>query len=363
MRHPASATAAPAVSPRFASVDVLRGLAVAAMLVVNDAGDWSHVYAWVEHAEWNGCTAADLVFPTFLFVVGASLALATRAASAPERRARIAAAGWRALRILLLGFALNLIAEWTIPGRAFRIAGVLQRIAVCYAVVAAAALYLAPRTQWFLAAGLLAGYGVLLALGGPLQPGLTIVDRVDTRVLGRFAYAFDPATGQAHDPEGLLSTLPAIATTLLGLRAGAWLAQGRTRTLAMAAAIAAAAGLALSTLQPINKSLWTPAFVFWSGGCAGAALALLHVLVDRHGLPLPGRSLGVNAILAYAAAWVAACLLAIGGAQAWVYGALFAAPLAASDPRLPSFLYALAFTGACWLALHALARRGIRVTI
>lgn len=348
---------------RYGSVDVLRGLAVAAMLLVNDAGDWSHVYPWLEHAEWNGCTAADLVFPTFLFVVGISIALAKREMPAAGQAGRMAAVAWRALRLLLLGVALNLLADWMIPGRDFRYAGVLQRIAFCYGVVAVMAIGLSARAMQFAAVLLLLGYGVLLACGGPLQPGTSIVDRVDTFVLGHHAYLFDPLTGLGRDPEGLLSTLPAIVTTLSGWQAGVWLRQGRMRRLVAAALIAASTGLALSVVQPMNKSLGTPAFVLWTGGLAACVLALLHALVDRRGWHLPGRTFGRNAIVAYAGGWTAACVLAIGGFQAAIHAALFARPLSGFDPRLASFAYALAFTGACWLGVRALDRRGIRVVI
>lgn len=348
---------------RYGSVDVLRGLAVAAMLVVNDAGDWSHVYPWLEHAEWNGCTAADLVFPTFLFVVGVSIALASRVIGPGERSAQIAAVAWRALRMLLLGIALNLLAHWTIPDRDFRWAGVLQRIALCYAIVAMMAIGLSARVCRAAAAVLLAGYGVVLACGGPLQPGASIVDRVDTLVLRRHAYLFDPATGLARDPEGILSTLPAIVTTLCGWQAGLWLQRGRVRRLLAAALFAASAGLLLSAVQPMNKALWTPAFVLWSGAFAGCALALLHALVDRLGWRVPGRVFGRNAIVAYAGGWIAACLLALGAAQAGIHRVLFAWPLAGFDPRLASLAYACAFTGACWLGVRAMERRSIRIVI
>jgi predicted acyltransferase len=352
-------------SPRLASIDALRGLAVAAMLLVNDPGDWSHIYAPFEHAEWNGCTFADFVFPLFLFVVGVSITLAQREPlDASVQHAAARAILWRALRIVALGVALNLIAEWTIADRGFRLLGVLQRIGVCYAAVALCALYFRPKWQWLLVAILLVGYWALLATSGPLQPGDSIVDRVDTLVLGRFAYAYDAASGRAHDPEGLLSTLPAIATTLLGLRAGAWLRAGEAIRMVIAGVIAFAIGAVWSLALPLNKQLWTSSFVLWTGAVALLALVFAHVLIDRRGWPALGRTFGINAIVAYAGAWVVTCLLEISGGHAAIYHVVFAGPLTPSfGPFVPSLAYAIAFTTACWLALRGLARAGWRFTI
>jgi predicted acyltransferase len=350
---------------RLALVDALRGAAVAAMLLVNDPGDWSHVYAPLEHADWNGCTFADFVFPVFLFVVGVSTALAQRSVlDSSARRAALRAILMRALRIVVLGIVLNLIAEWTIAGRDFRLSGVLQRIGVCYAVAAACALYMRPKAQWLLVALLLVGYGALLLATGPLLPGETIVDRVDTYVLGRYAYAYDAASGVAHDPEGLLSTLPAIASTVLGLRAGAWLRAGEGMRIVIAGVIALALGALSSLVLPLNKALWTPSFVLWTSGAALLTLALAHTLVDRRGLPAFGRSFGINAIVAYAGAWVATCLLEVSGGHAAIYRVVFAGPLTPRfGPFVPSLAYAIAFTAAIWLALRGLARLGWRITI
>src|SRR5580765_2730547 len=137
---------------RFASVDALRGITVAAMLLVNDPGSWDHVFWPLEHAEWNGCTPTDLVFPFFLFVMGVSAALAIL----PKLEQGIApdvlhnAALWRALRIVVLGVAINALAAWWLPGREMRWPGVLQRIGVCFAVVSLFALY-TPRRVWWTA--------------------------------------------------------------------------------------------------------------------------------------------------------------------------------------------------------------------
>ena len=343
---------------RYASVDALRGLTVAAMLLVNDAGDWGHVYAALEHAPWHGCRPADFIFPLFLFVVGVSIALAL----VPRRDAGVDAgtlartALVRAARIVVLGLALHLAATLLIDGRAFRVFGVLQRIGVCFAVASLVALYWRERAQWLAIAVLLGGYAALLAFGG-VDERTNLAARIDTALLGRYAYHYDAATGYAFDPEGVLSTLGALATTLLGVRAGAWLRARRTDLLIRAGLVAAAAGWAWSFVLPWNKALWTSSYVLWTGGFALFALALAHLLVDRRGWPPLGRAFGVNAIGAYAGAWLSVCVMAWLGVDAWLYRNLIAAWMTpAFGPYVPSAAWAVAFT-AIWWALAAWADR------
>ena len=183
---------------RLASVDALRGLTVAAMLLVNNPGSWDHVYEPLEHAAWNGCTPTDLSFPFFRFIVGVSLALALgpkldRGVPAGELIGPVLK---RAGRILVLGLALHLLAWWLMHKPEFRVMGVLQRIGLCFAFVGAVAVTLrAAWMQWLLLAGLLAGYGAMLLLGGGLEKVNNIASLVDTQLLGRFAYEWNASTG------------------------------------------------------------------------------------------------------------------------------------------------------------------------
>lgn len=292
-----------AAGRRFASVDALRGLTVASMLLVNNPGDWNHVYAPLEHAAWNGCTPTDLIFPFFLFIVGVSIALGL----VPKREAGTSAALLdravlvRALRIVGLGLGLHLCAWLLLDLAHFRPWGVLQRIGLCFLAAGLAAIHLRATGQWACVGVLLVGYALLLAATGGSAPFGNVVSRVDTALLGPHLCLFDAATGRGHDPEGLLSTLPAIATTLLGVRAGAWLRSGRQRALLGFALAALAAGAFWSLVQPFNKNLWTSSYVLWTAGWAAVALLAAHVLVDLRGWPALGRSLGINAIAAYAA--------------------------------------------------------------
>lgn len=337
------------------------------MLVVNDAGDWGHVYPWLEHAAWHGCTPADLIFPFFLLIVGVSLSLALgpKLDAGTASRELAGAVLWRALRIVALGLALHAIAWWLIADRGMRIPGVLQRIGLCFGAAGLLMLWLRDaRAQWLALAALLAGHAALLMGGGSLEPGENLSDRIDTALFGRFAYQFDAASGRAHDPEGLLGTLGALATVLLGARAGDWLRRGRRMHVVVAGVAALAAGAAWSTTLPLNKALWTPSFVLWTGGLGLLALALVHTLVDRFGAPALGRSMGINAIAAYAGAWISACVLAASGLMAPLYDALFAAPLAPRfGPAFASLAFALAFTASWWLLMVVFERRGWRIVI
>ena len=344
------------MSARYASVDALRGLTVAAMLLVNDPGDWSQIYAPLEHATWTGCTPTDLIFPLFLFIVGVSITLGLGAGTTDR------AVLLRALRIVALGLLLHQAAHLAMGTPAFRPMGVLQRIGVCYAGAALLALRTSPRTQWVVFGAILIAYAVLL-FGAPLTKDANLASRLDTLLLGRHAYEFDAASGRAHDPEGLLSTVPALATTLLGVRCGAWLQRGAMRRLLVAGLAALALGALASTVQPFNTQLWTPSYVLWTGGLSIATLLLAHQLVDRRGWAPIGRSLGINAIAAYALAWLVVCALEGLRWGAPLYQAGFGWIVPLFSPKAASLAYAIAFVGVFWAGTALLARRGVRIKI
>ena len=346
---------------RLCSLDALRGCTVAAMLLVNDPGDWGHVYRPLDHALWNGCTPTDLIFPFFLFVVGVSVALAIlprlEQGSAAARLTR--AALWRAARIVLLGLAINGLAAWLMPGRDMRIPGVLQRIGVCFAAVALFAIYTRPRTQWSVIVLLLLGYWGLLELGGSLAPWTNIVSRTDSALFGHYVWSIDPVSGRGHDPEGLLSTLPALATTLLGLRAGCSLRRERLRALLLGGLLSLALGALWSLWLPFNKNLWTPSFVLWTAGWAMLTLLVSRWLVERHGWPPLGRRFGVNAIAAYAGSEIMQIVLPGLGQASW-YRGLFADWMSPRiGPYLPSLAFAVVVVAFWWLVVWVLDRRQV----
>ncbi|WP_411833663.1 acyltransferase family protein [Pseudoxanthomonas mexicana] len=345
---------------RLASVDALRGITVAAMLLVNNPGDWGHVYAPLLHAPWHGCTPTDLIFPFFLFIVGVSIALAVlpRAEAGAARGALLRAVLVRGAKIAGIGLLLHALAWWWLDLAHYRPWGVLQRIGLCFAAAGALALHARPRAQAVLIAVLLLGYGALLATGGGYAPWDNLASRLDTALLGPHLYQFDPSTGRGQDPEGLLGTLPALATTLIGVRAGDWLRTGRARRLLPAAALALAGGALWSLWMPLNKSLWTSSYVLWTAGWALLALWLAHALIDRRRWPALGRRFGVNAIAAYAGSAVMVYALAGLGWTQPLYQAAFAGWMAPRfGPYLPSLAYALAFVALWWAIVGWLDRR------
>ncbi|HEX7816497.1 acyltransferase family protein [Dyella sp.] len=345
---------------RLASVDALRGCTVAAMLLVNDPGDWDHVYWPLEHATWHGCTPTDLIFPFFLFIVGVSSALAIepRVASGADRGALLRTAMWRALKILALGVVINVLAWWIMPGAHLRFPGVLQRIGLCFAGTAAFAIYTKPRTQWAAIGAILLGYWAILLAGGSFDPWINIVSRSDTALFGRFVYVIDPATGRGHDPEGLLASLPSLATCLIGLCIGRWLRDGRLGVVWAAGMACVLLGAAWALVFPLNKNLWTSSFVLWCAGWAALLLALFHRLVDRRGWPAFGRRFGINAVAAYAGSELMQILLPGLGLQDPIYTHAFSGwitPMA--GPYVASLAFAVVFVAVWWLIVYAMDRR------
>lgn len=343
-----------AVPRRFLSVDVLRGWAVAAMLLVNYPGSWAHVYAPLEHSEWNGFTPTDLIFPTFLYVVGVSIALGLKPGM-PLGKIWV-----RALRLIVVGLLLYAVAMWGYGKEHFRIWGVLQRIGLCYGVAATLALHLKPRGQWLAIGGILLGYWALLAGNGGYVPWDNLASRVDTWLAGVHNYQFDAATGKGHDPEGLLSTLPAIATTLLGVRAGSWLRERGFAFLLRAGVVLLALGWAWAWLMPWNKNLWTSSYVVYAAGWSTLLLALCHGLFDLRGVPPVGRSMGINAITAYAGSWLLACVFEKFGVFAAAYAQ---ATTWLGDGKPASLMVAVAFVALWWGLMWGMEKQGWRVTI
>jgi predicted acyltransferase len=227
------------------------------------------------------------------------------------------------------------------------------------------AIYLpSARAQWATLTAILLGYWALLAGGGGVEPNLNLPDRIDTAVLGALSYQWDAATGLAHEPEGILSTLPSLGTVILGMRAGDWLRKGRIGMLAIGGAMAMLIGGLWSLVLPLNKQLWTSSFVLWTGGFGMLAIALAYQLIDVRGWPPLGRSMGVNAITAYAGSWLAACLLAASGKISTIYESVFRGPLApVFGEEFASMSAAAAFTAVFWIAMAYAYKRGWRISI
>ncbi len=244
---------------------------------------------------------------------------------------------------------------------AYRLWGVLQRIALCVAVVGLLAIQTRARTQWAVLVGLLLAYTALLLGADSLAPLVNPASRLDTALFAPLLYKYDPLTGLGHDPEGLLSSLGAVATTVLGLRAGAWLRTGQVGGLAVLAAACLLLGGVAALWLPLNKQLWTPSFVLWTGGLSVTALLLAHLLVDRWGAPALGRRFGVNAIAAYLGSSAMALVLMASGAWGWLYLAL--STLLPTAPKLASLLCAVGFVAVWWGVVWALDARRIYLKV
>lgn len=355
------------INQRFLSIDALRGLTVAAMLLVNNAGDWDHVYWWLEHAAWDGTTPADFIFPFFLVIVGVSLYLAfiPKLEQGVGNRQLLQSVGWRACKIFAFGVLLHVIAMCLIPGREFRLLGVLQRIGICFFVAGGILIYVRSlHVQGLIILGILVGYWYLLMTAGSFQAHLNLADQIDTRWLGHFAYSYDAKTGLAQEPEGILSTLPAIASVLFGIQAGAFLRQLRGQRLWQYGLLLVLLGWLWSFVLPLNKSLWTSSFVLWTSGFSFLMIWLMHRLIDIAKWPAFGLSFGVNAIAAYGGSWVATCLLAASGLMDVIYPKWFTGGLTPLvGPHMSSLIFASIFTGIFAVVMYFLRQRGWRFSI
>lgn len=380
-----TATAAPS-SSRLLSLDAFRGATILGMILVNNPGSWGALYPPLAHADWLGWTPTDLVFPFFLFIMGTAVAYAMRKyrhgavvdAAAYRRIAR------RTLTLIALGLAIGLFGRlcaiiwqgadgWHLD--TLRWPGVLQRIGLVYCAVSLVALHLDVRKQVALAAALLLGYWAMLAWlptdvdpAERITPTGNVVRAVDLAVIGK-NHMYTQATTEPTEPEGLLSTLPAIVTGLAGYWAGLAIqrrgAAWRTVVLlAVAGAVVAAAGLAWDVWFPISKKLWTSSFVLLTAGlasvCLAAFLAVFDVLGFRR-LARPLEIVGVNAIFAYVGSGLLARLwgsIPVGERSLHdaVYEAVFLGPI--GNAKLASLACALATVGLWWIILALMARRG-----
>ena len=293
---------------RMASLDVFRGLTIAGMILVNNPGSWEAIYSPLEHAAWHGWTPTDLVFPFFLFIVGVSitLALGRRAASGGTKRDLYLKIIRRSLIIFVLGLVLAGFPRYDLS--TLRIPGVLQRIAVCYLIASVIFLNTKWRTQAIVAVALLLLYWAVMVLfpvpgygAGDLSLEGNLAAYVDRTLFGRHTWK------PLYDPEGILSTIPAIATTLAGVLTGHWLRQRRSELEKVAGMFVAGAGLVVAGWAwgfwfPINKALWTSSYVLLTAGLALQLLAICFWLVDIKGIKgwaKPFLIFGTNALAVY----------------------------------------------------------------
>lgn len=357
---------------RFVALDVFRGMAVAAMIVVNAPGNSDAVFAPLRHAAWHGCTLADGVFPSFLFAVGYSLVFVWPKWEQANWATRWQLLAKRAGRWCLLGWLLHAFpfvymtndGHWQLFSIGhLRIMGVLQRIALTYALVIVFITLFRSQRSWAIGAVVvLVGYWAALAIGGGFAIQGNLIQTIDVAVLGtHHMYQID-----AHffDPEGLLSTLPACVNVLAGYWLGQYL-QGCNKTNdsrwhAVAVAILLIVlGLCWHPFFPINKYLWTSSFVLLTVGVNVLLLMVIHQFTLYKATPMWARFfevMGKNALFLYV---VSECLVSIlytlpvngDSAYYWLYEQLFAHWL---PPHWASCGFACTMLAGCWLVTYGM---------
>jgi predicted acyltransferase len=388
-----SVTPAAPARLRLGSLDVFRGLTIAGMILVNDPGSdasyWplnhadelmtAHPAGWYPGKLWvdaNGWTPTDLIFPFFLFIVGASMVLsfAARRARGDSRQSLMKHAARRSALILLIGYAIRILPY--VDFFYMRYPGVLQRIAIVYLFASVITLWTSTRGRILWTAGLLAGYYAVMCFvpvpgcdhAAWFTQHCSLAGFIDRKLMLGHLYRRD------FDPEGLLSTLPAIATTLLGTLAGEFLRgpaslQHKLRGLVLAGVAGIAAAYAWHPFFPISKPLWTSSYVLFTAGAACLLLALCWWLVEMrgwHAWARPFLWLGSNAIVAYALSTFIAKLGSIikvsdgTTVQTWIYEHWFA-PLA--QPKNASLAFALCYVALWMVVAWALYRKKIFVKV
>jgi predicted acyltransferase len=386
-RNTVTTTTAPHTGPmgRLVSLDVVRGITIAFMILVNNGGNGRYSYRQLEHSPWNGWTLTDLVFPSFLFMAGISIVLSTESRLARGESKAILRLHVlkRSVILFLLGLVVNGFPLFHLS--TLRIYGVLQRIAICFLI--ASLIYLWNSRAWVaatIATVALLSYWVLMrwvpipGIGVPthdvalLDPNLNWVAYVDRKIFPGRLYEV------VRDPEGLISDIPALGTILLGALTGIWLRRPTSLSLKYTGLrYGALAGVLLGVLWnvwfPINKKLWTSSYVLFAAGCTLILLAICFYAVEirqwTRGWTFPWLVFGSNAIAAYVFSELLAGALSTivvhDGAKAmdlhqWIYDHWFFSLI---NPSFGSLLYALAFVLVCFLPVLFLNRKKIFIKV
>lgn len=350
---------------RLVSLDAFRGLTIAGMILVNNPGSWAHIYPPLAHAAWHGWTPTDLIFPYFLFIIGVAIPFSfrRRLGEGAERGDLFRHVVRRAFIIVGVGLAMRAVPDFDFAE--MRWAGVLQRIGLVYLIAAGLYLWFAARGRWIWTGGLLFGYWAVMMLvpvpgygAGDLSPDGNLAAYLDRLLMDGHLYR------DTWDPEGLLSSLPAVATSLLGIFTGEWLLSDRdrkvlTRGLLAAGAVLVPLGLLWGLVFPINKNLWTSSYVVFTAGTALLLLGAMYWAIDvkrwRGWWHTPMVVYGMNAIAVFVASGMLAKTMGrirVGGEDGtslhgWIYQNLFQSW--AGDLN-GSLAFAVTYVG-FWLAL------------
>jgi len=354
-------------SERLVSLDVFRGITIAGMILVNNAGDWSHVYAPLQHAEWHGWTPTDLIFPFFLFIVGVAMtfSFSNRLAHGVTEKQLFLHVVKRSLIIFSLGILLNGFPYYNLS--TLRYAGVLQRIALCYFFASIVFLKTGIKGQAITAVVLALLYWALMKSvpvpgygAGVLEEKGNLASYIDNTLM--HGHTWRPTS----DPEGILSTMTAISTTLFGVLTGHWLRSTRNNMEKVAGLfvmgnVGLVLGIIVNNWFPINKNLWSTSYVFFTAGMALQFLGMCYWLIDikqyKRGWTTPFLIYGMNAIAVYVlSSLVAKLTIVLFVTQAdgtritlksYLYNTLFASWL---DPFNASLMYPVTYV-LIWLGL------------
>lgn len=393
-------------SNRLLALDILRGITIAGMILVNNPGSWGHIYAPLEHSSWNGLTPTDLVFPFFMFIMGISTFISLRKSEFKPSGHLI----WKILRRTIVIFAIGLaigwfskfcyglgsaiqnneegLSLWTMILNAansfdtIRVLGVMPRLAICYGVASIIAITLKHKYIPWLVGAILVVYAVMLLVGNGYEfSDENIVSVVDHAVLGANHMYSDTINGVSlkFDPEGLLSTLPSIAHVLIGFWCGIKLMSTkdnykRITDLFITGAILTFIGFLLSYGLPINKKIWSPTFVLTTCGMAATLLGLLIWIIDIQGYKKWCRffeAFGVNPLFLYVLGGVLGILfgsIRFMGADGnyvtiknFFYNDVYGAVI--TDQTFASLIYAIIFIAINWAVGYILYKRNIYIKI
>jgi len=355
---------------RLLALDIFRGMTIFFMIVVNTPGSWSHVYAPLLHAKWDGCTPTDLVFPFFLFIVGVSMAFSFRKFSLEKRGEWISKVIKRTALIFAIGIALNWFPFFDQHISELRIFGVLQRIALGYGCAALIVIFFKEKHIPMLSIFILLAYWLLLLFAGgedPLSLQDNLVRKIDLALLGEnHIYG---GYGIPFDPEGILSTLPSIVTALAGYLVGKLILSNqslKTRITKMVIGGLALIGIAVSWHYlgcPINKPIWSSSYVLFTAGLAMCFLGLLLTITDlwgQHKWAFPFKVFGLNPLISYILSSIVSTMtgvILIGGKSltSWLYGTIY-------QPwfgyKLGSLIFALDVVALVFIFAYLLYRNG-----
>lgn len=362
---------------RLLALDVLRGITIAGMILVNNPGTWSKIYAPLGHAQWNGLTPTDLVFPFFMFIMGISTYISLKKYNFEFS----ASAAWKIIKRTMVIFAIGLGIAWfsmvcrgTWSLDHIRILGVMQRLALCYGATALIALTMKHKHIPYLIVTMLVGYFLILLFGRGFEYNETnILSIVDRAILGANHIYKD----NGIEPEGLLSTIPAIAHVLVGFCCGKLLMEvkdinNKLLRLFLVGTVLTFLGFLLSYGCPINKKIWSPTFVLATCGLASSFLALLVWIIDVKGYKKWSRffeAFGVNPLFIYVMAGVVSIILGnirvpYGDGMISLHGYAYSAilqPLLGDYPG--SLAYAVLFIAFCWAVGYVLYKKKIYIKI